>query len=150
MSAKIISSTSTKVMIQFEVEWSSSMLDSETKIQNALNNAGTLATKELLNCFDVTGEPMAIGSVKMSSKGKIDCAYQTPYGEVIVARHVYQTGKGGKTFCPLEQNARIVLSATPMFAKQISHKYAENGSGRVIFDLNENHGRKILVSVAAA
>jgi len=42
-----------------------------------------------------------------------------------VPRHVYQTSEGGTTFCPLERDARIVLTSTPRFARQISHKYGE-------------------------
>ena len=67
--------------------------------------------------------------------------YQTPYGVAVVERHVYQSPDGGKTFCPLDQKARIVVSSTPKFAKMISHKYAEFGSSRVIRDLEANHSR---------
>lgn len=143
MTVRVISSSTRKAVIQIEVEFSSSMLDSEKRIQDALNEAGVTATGVLLERFDTTGKPIQMGSVSMTSKGQVECAYQTPYGEVSVLRHVYQTSKGGKTFCPLEQNARIILSATPMFAKQLSHKYAEFGSRRVLSDLLENHGRKI-------
>jgi hypothetical protein len=143
MVARIVSQTGSKVIIEIEVDLSSSMLDSEGKLQAALNEGGTLATGKLLEYFDTSGQPIKFGSVSMTSKGKVDCCYQTPYGEVVVARHLYQTYKGGKTFCPLEQNARILLSATPMFAMQISHKYAELGARRVKFDLEENHGRSI-------
>ena len=69
--------------------------------------------------------------------------YQTPYGATTVERHVYQSSKGGKTFCPLERNARIVTSATPRFAMQLSHKYAEGSAGRVLDDLRLNHNRAI-------
>ncbi len=143
MTTRVISSSTKKAVIQIEVEFSSSMLDSEKRIQDALNEAGVAATGILLERFDTTGKPIQMGSVSMTSKGQVECAYQTPYGEVTVSRHVYQTSKGGKTFCPLEQSARIILSATPMFAKQLSHKYAEIGSRRVLRDLVENHGRKI-------
>ena len=66
-----------------------------------------------------------------------------PYGVATVARHVYQSPQGGKTYCPLDRDARIVVSSTPRFAKMIAHKYAEFGSGRVLLDLEENHGRKV-------
>jgi hypothetical protein len=119
------------------------MLESEKNIQRALNEAGNLASELLLESFDTNGKPITVGSITMTSKGKIDRAYQTPYGEITIARHVYQTSKGGKTFCPLEQNARIILSATPFFAKQISSKYAEMGSRCVKEDFFDNHGRNI-------
>ena len=69
--------------------------------------------------------------------------YQTPYGATTVERHVYQSSKGGKTFCPLERDARIVTSATPRFAMQLSHKYAEASASRVTLDLKKNHNRTI-------
>ncbi len=69
--------------------------------------------------------------------------YQTPYGVAPVERHVYQSSRGGRTYCPLDRNARIVVSSTPRFAKMVSHKYAEFGSARVIKDLAENHGRSV-------
>jgi hypothetical protein len=56
---------------------------------------------------------------------------------------VYQTSTGGTTFCPLEVDARIILTSTPRLAKQISHKYAEMSSVRVVEDLRENHGRVV-------
>jgi hypothetical protein len=77
------------------------------------------------------------------SKGRLPKDYQTPYGVATVARHVYQPSRGGTTFCPLDRDARIVVSSTPRFAKMIAHKYAEFGSARVIADLEENHGRTV-------
>jgi hypothetical protein len=92
------------------------------------------------------GSPLLIGSTRWTSKGQEPKAYQTPYGEVSVARHVYQTGEGGATFCPLEQDARIILTSTPRFAKQVSHKYGEGPAARVVKDLTENHGRPVAES----
>jgi hypothetical protein len=63
-----------------------------------------------------------------------------------VDRHVYQTAHGGATFCPLERDARIVLTSTPRFAQQVSHKYAEMAGGRVVRDLAGNHGRSVSLS----
>src|SRR6266536_3472195 len=68
---------------------------------------------------------------------------EIPYGAAPVQRHVYQSSRGGKTYCPLDRNARIVVSSTPKFAKMVSHKYAEFGSARVSIDLAENHGRRV-------
>ena len=79
----------------------------------------------------------------MTSKGQFTQDYETPYGIVSVPRHVYQTSEGGKTFCPLEENARMVLNATPKFAKMVSYKYAEAGADAVVDDLQECHHRKI-------
>lgn len=144
MSAVVLSKSIEKVVLKLEIELGSSMLDSEKKIQQALNEAGVKATGALLERFDTNGRPINMGSFKLTSKGQVECAYQTPYGEVTIPRHVYQSSKGGKTFCPLEQNARIIRSATPFFAKQISSKYAEFGGRRVVNDLSSNHGREIV------
>lgn len=122
------------------------MLDTEEAIQQALNQAGVLATAEALKQFDTDGFPLVTGSVRWTSKGQEPKAYQTPYGEASVARHVYQTGAGGATFCPLERDARIILTSTPRFAMQISHKYGEGPADRVVRDLTQNHGRPVAAS----
>jgi hypothetical protein len=56
---------------------------------------------------------------------------------------VYQSPQGGPTYCPLDRDARIVVSSTPRFAKVVSHKYAEFSSPRVHIDLEANHGRVV-------
>src|SRR5512142_1908289 len=143
MSAAIVARSETSVTVQVEIPYGPSMLDFEEVIQDRLNQAGVVATKEALQQFDTDGSPIAIGSVKLTSKGRLPKEYQTPYGVATIARHVYQSSQGGKTYCPLDRDARIVTSSTPRFAKMIAHKYAEFGSGRVILDLEENHGRKV-------
>lgn len=146
MPAKIIERQETTVTIQISVPLGRSMLESEEAIQQALNQAGVLATTEALKQFDTDGSPLVIGSTRWSSKGQEAKFYQTPYGEVSVPRHVYQTAYGGSTFCPLERDARIVLSSTPRFAMQISHKYGEGPADRVVKDLDQNHGRPVAPS----
>jgi hypothetical protein len=79
----------------------------------------------------------------MTSKGLVPKEYQTPYGSVTIPRHVYQTSDGGRTYCPLDEHARILVTSTPRFAKVISSKYAEFGSFRVANDLVGNHGRSV-------
>lgn len=119
------------------------MLDTEEAIQQALNQAGVLATGEALRQFDTDGSPLVLGSTRWTSKGQEPKTYQTPYGEASIERHVYQTGAGGTTFCPLERDARIILTATPRFAKQVSNKYGEGPAARVVKDLTANHGRPV-------
>ena len=143
MSAAIVARSETSFTIQVEIPYGSSMLDFEQAIQDRINQAGVVATEEALRQFDTDGAPITIGSVKFTSKGPLPKEYQTPYGVATVARHVYQSPQGGKTYCPLDRDARIVTSSTPRFAKMIAHKYAEVGSGRVLIDLEENHGRKV-------
>src|SRR3954447_429532 len=143
MSAAIVARTDSAFTIQVEIPYHSSMLDFEEVIQQRLNEAGVLATTEALQQFDADGSPIQIGDTKPTSKGKLKEQYQTPYGVAAVERHAYQSSRGGKTYCPLDREARIVVSSTPRFAKMVSHKYAEFGSARVIKDLAENHGRSV-------
>src|SRR3954449_5472138 len=141
MPARIVERQEASVTIQVTIPLTRSMLDTEQAIQDALNQAGVLASGEALKQFDTDGSPLILGSTRWTSKGSEPKAYQTTYGEVSVARHVYQTGEGGATFCPLERDARIVLTSTPRFAMQISNKYGEGPAARVVRDLGENHGR---------
>src|SRR5438067_38734 len=143
MNATIIARTPTSFTLQVEIPYSDSMLDFEETLQERLNDAGVVATAEGLQQFDTDGSPITVGPVKFTSKGQLPKDYQTPYGVATVARHVYQSPQGGPTYCPLDRDARIVVSSTPRFAKMIAHKYAEFGSGRVILDLEENHGRAV-------
>ena len=141
MSATITSHTDHSITLEVTLEFHSSMLESERSIQAALNEAGCLATGSALERFDTDGSPLVMGSSRWTSKGQEPKTYQTPYGEQVVLRHVYQTSSGGKTYCPLEREARIVVTSTPFFAQQIAHKFAEMSSPRVQQDLQTNHGR---------
>src|SRR5947209_8249991 len=143
MSATIVARSETSFTVQVEIPYGSSMLDFEQTIQERLNQAGVVATQEALQQFETDGSPITIGAVKFTSKGQLPKQYQTPYGVATVARHVSQSSQGGKTSCPLDRDVRIVVSSTPRFAKMIAHKYAEFGAGRVILDLEANHGRKV-------
>ena len=143
MSASIVSSDANSVTIQVTIPFKESLLNSEEEIQSALNLAGQLATEKALEQFDSDGSPIDKSGQRWTSKGKEPKIYQSPYGPIEVSRHLYQTSQGGSTFCPLETDGRILRTATPRFAKQISHKYAEMSSVRVAEDLKENHGRVV-------
>jgi hypothetical protein len=143
MSAALVSRSRSSFTLQIEIPYTTSMLEFEESIQSALNEGGVLATEEALRTFDADGSPIVVGQTRLTSKGQTPKEYQTPYGVAIVARHVYQSPEGGKTYCPLDQKARIIVSSTPKFAKMISHKYAEFGSSRVIRDLEANHSRPV-------
>jgi len=143
MSTTIIERQEASVTIQVTIPLTRSMLDTEEAIQQALNQAGVLASAEALKQFDTDGSPLLFGSTRWTSKGQEPKTYQTPYGEVSVPRHVYQTGAGGATFCPLDRDARIILTSTPRFAKQISNKYGEGPAARVVKDLAGNHSRPV-------
>jgi len=141
--AAIIARTPTSFTLQVEVPYNDSMLDFEEALQERLNEAGVVATAEGLQQFDTDGSPITVGPVKLTSKGRVEKDYQTPYGVATVARHVYQGPQGGPTYCPLDRDARIVVSSTPRFAKVLSHEYAEFSSPRAQVDLQENHGRSV-------
>jgi hypothetical protein len=143
MPATIIERQETSVTVQITIPLTRSMLETEEAIQQALNQAGVLASGEALKQFDTDGSPLLVGSTRWTSKGQEPKIYQCPYGEVRVERHVYQTGEGGATFCPLERDARIILTSTPRFAKQISNKYGEGPAARVVNDLAGNHSRPV-------
>ena len=113
MNATIIDRTPTSFTVQVEVPYNDSMLDFEETLQQRLNEAGVVATAEGLQQFDTDGSPITVGSIKLTSKGQVEKDYQTPYGVATVDRHVYQSPQGGPTYCPLDRDARIVVSSTP-------------------------------------
>jgi hypothetical protein len=143
MPAQIVERTEAGFTLQITIPYNPSMLDFEEALQHTLNEAGVLATQEGLQQFDTDGSPIPLGSLRMTSKGQLPKDYQTPYGVATVERHVDQGSKGGATSCPLDRDARIVVSSTPKFAKMVSSKYAEFGSSRVQHDLSDNHGRTV-------
>jgi hypothetical protein len=146
MPARLVEVKGTQVKIELMVERSRSLLATEEAIQVALNEAGCLASREALRYFDTDGSPLQIGPEIWRTKGQQPKLYQTPYGEVELARHVYQRSGGGATYCPLERDARIVIPSTPRFAKQVSSKLAQGAAREVQRDLAENHGRPVAVS----
>jgi len=146
MSAKLTRVEGRTVKIELTIELSESMLDSEVKIQEGLNEAGCMAAREALRQLDTDGSAIEIGGKMWRTKGQQAKAYQTCYGEVVVERHIYQGAGGGKTYCPMEKEARIVVTSTPMFAKQISSKMAYGAAREVQRDLLENHGRGVALS----
>jgi hypothetical protein len=144
MQACVVNSDGHRIVIQIEVDTAAcrDLVDCEEAIQKILNDAGILATAAVLKHFDTDGQPIERDGRRFTSKGQIPKEYQTPFGPAEVARHVYQHSGGGATYCPLDELAGIVLSATPKFARMIASKYAEFGSARVQEDMAENHGRR--------
>lgn len=146
MLARVVAVQGSQVKIELTVPLSRSMLETEAAIQEALNAAGCLASREALRHFDTDGGPIRIGPEIWRTKGQQPKCYQTPYGAVEVERHVYQRSGGGATFCPLERDARIVITSTPFFAKQVSSKFAHGAAQDVQRDLAENHARPVAKS----
>ena len=119
------------------------MLDFEANLQESLNQAGMLGTERQLEFMDTDGSPIKVGGIYMTSKHKKEPkVYETSWGAVRVSRYVYQSSQGGETFCPLDQNARIIVNSTPAFARMVSWKYAHMAAPQVEEDLLQNHGRK--------
>jgi hypothetical protein len=145
MSVKVVSQSDQSLTIQITFRLGGTMLQVEEGIQEALNEAGLVATEQKLRSFDTDGSPLIFGAVKLTSKGQFVQDYETPFGSVGVYRHVYQGNQGGKTYCPLEDRARLVLNATPRYAKMISFKYAELGAEKVAADMLETARRAISV-----
>jgi hypothetical protein len=141
--AKVVAYEGNELTLQVTVKISGSLMEMENAILDGCNEMGSLATAEALQKFDTDGSPIKLGEVKMTVRDKTNKTYQTPYGGVLIQRNVYQSSKGGKIYCPLENNAQIIRGATPKFAQQISHKYANMNAPAVCQDLNENHHRKI-------
>lgn len=140
--ATITKRSATSFTIEVEIPYEfTSMLDAETRIQAQVNNVGRLATGEALKQFDADGTPIVVEGKKLTSKGQVRKPYQTPYGDVVIERHIYQSARGGRGYCPLESRARIITSATPRCAKMVASKYANMPASQVQLDLTENHGR---------
>ena len=125
MSVRILSSDNAGLVLENTIPLGTVMLDGEKSIEQALNDAGSMASGELLKRFDTDGGAIQLGDTKLTSKGQIEKTYQTPHGEKRVNHHIYQTPQGGSTYCPLECGARIIQNATPKLAKKLSHKYSK-------------------------
>ena len=148
MKVKCIEYKNGKGRFEVEVDLSGlSMLDSEIKIQESVNELGNAVTEKRLHEFDVDGQPLMLGNEKYTSKGLYSCSYETPYGQVNIERHLYQTSKGGETYCPLNDNARIIKkTCTPKLAKIVSNKYGRDTAEEVSLDMKDNHSRPLAKS----
>lgn len=141
--AEVVSQEGNQYTLQVTVTLTGSLMEMEKAILDGCNEMGRAATAQALHKFDTDGSPIKLGEVKLTVRDKTNKLYQTPYGSVPIQRYVYQTSKGGKIYCPLETNAQIIRGATPKFAQQISHKYANMNAPAVCQDLEDNHHRKI-------
>jgi hypothetical protein len=146
MPAEIVSVEGNQIKIELTIELSRSMMGTEEQIQGSLNEAGSLATAAALKYLDTDGSAIEMGTEIWRTKGEHPKGYQSPYGEVVVHRHVYQRSSGGKTYCPMERDARIIITSTPLFAKQVTSKMAYGAAREVQRDLGENHSRPVAVS----
>jgi hypothetical protein len=144
MSTTIVSLNSSKLILQIEIPLEGSMMQMEENIQDALNDAGCIATGKALETFDTDGSSIILGRTKLTArKQKINQRYETPYGKVDVERYLYQSNLGGATYCPMEAGARCILNSTCRFAKIVTEKYARLGAPAVRADLDSTCRRTI-------
>ena len=132
MAVQIISTQNDKLVFQVEIPLSGNIGVVEDKIQKYCNELGNTATEHLLKNLDTDGSPIMVGNKSFSSKGTTRKMYHTPYGDVSIERHVYQSSQGGKLYCPLDVNGRILNGATPKYARMLSSKYANMSAPDVI------------------
>jgi hypothetical protein len=142
MAVKIISSQNDKLVFQVEISLNRNIGAAEDIIQKNCNELGNKATEHFLKTLDTDGSPIMVGNKSFSSKGTTQKMYHTPYGNVSLERYVYQSSQGGKLYCPLDANGRILSGATPKYAKMLSSKYANMSAPDAIQDLQGNHNRK--------
>lgn len=143
VNAQIKSCSDERVVLEVSIPLIKSMLSGEEVIQIATNAVGQLATQKLLKSLDTDGSAITMGELRFTSKGVVKKEYETPYGKVNVERHVYQNAGGGNTFCPLDNAARIIRTATPKLAKMIANKYSRSSVDEVKSDFSDNHNRNI-------
>ena len=147
MGAEVVNQDGNSVTLQVTINLDGeTLLDVEEEILEACNDIGRKATALALQRYDADGSPIEVNSKKLTSRTQSNKTYQTPFGEVNVKRHVYQSSSGGRIFVPLEQRARIINQATPRFAKILSNKYARMNAQECCSDMLENHGRKVTLS----
>lgn len=121
----------------------SSTLAFERDVQSATAKIGLALMEYGLAAFDTEGEILHGGGPRLTSKGRQTETYQTSFGALTIARHVYQPAAGGKTYVPLEDRARIIGLSTPLFASSIAAKYSESSGRAVQRDLREHHAREV-------
>jgi hypothetical protein len=128
-----------------DVNWAASQQASfyagEVQIRALLNLIGQALTVELLRSKAVTAPRLTQGGQTYYRKEATPGHYQTPYGEVVVSRHLYQSSAGGETLCPLEVNCQLRFgSATPLLAEVVSFKLASQTAGDIEQDLAKCQG----------
>jgi hypothetical protein len=142
MSTKTSEEKIKKISLNIELEYSDeTMFELEDKIQNLLNTTGQDLTGEVLKNFDTNGDSIIVEGKKYTSKGLQREFYETLYGKIEVERHIYQGTSGGKTFCPMENQANMILNSSPKYARAISFLYAQTGGVAVAESLKEIAGR---------
>jgi hypothetical protein len=118
-----------------------SFYEGEVRVRELLKLIGQELTMQLLRRKDVETPTLELEGQTYYRKAATLGHYQTLYGEVVLARHLYQTSAGGATLCPLEVTCQLRFgAATPLLAEVVSFKLASAPAGEVAQDLAKSHG----------
>jgi len=117
-------------------------IKTEEDIEKSVNELGRILTKDAMEKLDKEEDVLERNGEKITLKKKVNKEYKTPYGSTIVARNIYKSSSG-KSYCPIEDEASIIYTATPKLARSISSKYIKMGAVDVVRDFQENHGLKL-------
>src|SRR5512138_2097851 len=113
----------------------------EVQVGDMVRVIGHALTRELLRAKAVTPPRVEQDGQTYYRKAATPGTYQTPYGEVVVDRHLYQSSAGGLTICPLEQQCQLRFgAATPRLAEIVSFKLASQTAREVEQDLALSQG----------
>lgn len=140
-----------EVVTRIELPLGASMLEQEDAIEAAVNEAGLISTRVLIESLDTQGKPLKATSkegtpLHLTAKSqRVIKQIETPYGPLQIPRYVYQSSAGGACLVPLDQAASLLGAATPKFAQMVSHKVAQMPACAVQHDLAANHQRKMSV-----
>ena len=130
--------------VEIEVPAGTSMLEAETLMQEALQQAGAGMVEEFLHAHDPPLDALERKGRKWTRKLTSEPrVVESTFGAVTISRWAYQTSSGGSCCYPLDEKMDLAGSATPKFAKSLVFKMAHTPAATVCEDLEENHGRKV-------
>jgi hypothetical protein len=123
-----------------------SFYQAEQAVQQIVNQIGKELTLSLLQSR-AAGPPLLESDGQTWYRKEASAGhYQTLYGAVTLARHLYQTSAGGATRCPLEETCQLSFgTATPLLAELLSFKVSALTPGEVAQDLRK-HGLQLAPS----
>jgi hypothetical protein len=137
--------------VELEVPAGTSMLEAETLMQQALQQAGTGMVEEFLHAHDPPLDALERKGRKWTRKLKAEPrVLESTFGAATISRWAYQTSSGGACCYPLDEKMDLAGSATPKFAKSLAYKMAHTPAATVCADLEENHGRTVSVHYVQA
>jgi hypothetical protein len=87
-----------------------SFYQSEKRVKQIVNNIGKVLTREILQFHDIDNKTIERDGQTWSLKEASTGHYQTLYGAGAVSRHLYQTGAGKATRCPVEEACALSRS----------------------------------------